>query len=104
MIASAFDTPFARWINSEFSIVAIHGLNGHSEKTWTAENGVNWLRDLLPGDLPDARIFSWGYDANTHSSSRVSCQYLYDHAISLVTDLCRVRGRTEVQNPENIRG
>ncbi|KAF2813519.1 uncharacterized protein BDZ99DRAFT_438751 [Mytilinidion resinicola] len=30
------------------SIVAVYGLNGHCEKTWTAGNGVNWLRDLLP--------------------------------------------------------
>jgi hypothetical protein len=40
------------WTNSEFSVVAVHGLNGHSEKTWTADNGVNWLRDLLPEDFP----------------------------------------------------
>ncbi|CAN9148983.1 unnamed protein product [Alternaria alternata] len=54
-------------------IVAVHGLNGHCEKTWTAGNSidsVNWLRDLLPHDLPNARILSWGYDANTHSGSR----------------------------------
>jgi hypothetical protein len=41
--------------------------------------GVNWLRDLLPHELPNARILSWGYDANTQSSSRLSTQYLYDH-------------------------
>ncbi|KAF1940048.1 hypothetical protein EJ02DRAFT_456325 [Clathrospora elynae] len=34
--------------------------------------GVNWLRDLLTHDLPNTRILSWDYDANTHSSSRVS--------------------------------
>jgi hypothetical protein len=47
-----------------------NGLNGHCEKTWTTDNGANWLRDLLPHDLPNARILSWGYDANTHSGSR----------------------------------
>ncbi|CAN9334975.1 unnamed protein product, partial [Alternaria alternata] len=46
-------------------IVAVHGLNGHREKTWTTSGGVNWLRELLPHDLPNARILSWGYDANT---------------------------------------
>ncbi|CAN9331109.1 unnamed protein product [Alternaria alternata] len=59
--------------NPVIDIVAVHGLNGHCEKTWTAGNGVdsvNWLRDLLPHDLPNARILSWGYDANTHSGSR----------------------------------
>ncbi|KAF4331587.1 kinesin light chain [Fusarium beomiforme] len=77
------------------SIVALHGLNGHREKTWTAGNGVHWLRDLLPGDLPQARILCWGYDANTHSSDRVSWQYLYDHATSLVSDLCSKRQITD---------
>jgi hypothetical protein len=84
--------------NPVIDIVAVHGLNGHCETTWTAGNGidsVNWLRDLLPHDLPNARILSWGYDANTHSGSRVSCQYLFDHARTLVSDLCLERQITE---------
>ncbi|KAK0622435.1 hypothetical protein B0T14DRAFT_563886 [Immersiella caudata] len=72
-------------------IVAVHGLNGHRSKTWAASNGVLWLRDLLPLDIPNARMFSWGYDANTHAKSHVSCKYLYDHARTLVSDLCRKR-------------
>jgi hypothetical protein len=75
-------------------IVALHGLNGHREITWTAENGVHWLRDLLPEDLPQARILCWGYDANTHAADRVSWNYLYDHATNLVSDLCRKRKMT----------
>ncbi|KFA76937.1 hypothetical protein S40288_10344, partial [Stachybotrys chartarum IBT 40288] len=78
-------------------IVAVHGLNGHRQKTWTATNNVHWLRDLLPHDLPRARIMSWGYDANTHDSSRVSCQYLYDYARNLVSDLCLKRQLTNQQ-------
>jgi hypothetical protein len=70
--------------------VAVHGLNGHREETWT-KDGVNWLRDLLPKDMPDARIFSWGYDANTHSTSAVSVQLLYNHGTTLVSDLSRRR-------------
>jgi hypothetical protein len=78
------------------SIVAIHGLNGHRDKTWTAANGVHWLRDLLPTDIPNVRVFCWGYDANTHGE-RVSCQYLYDHAGQLVSDLCLERRLTKVR-------
>ncbi|KAI2623161.1 hypothetical protein GGR54DRAFT_629751 [Hypoxylon sp. NC1633] len=84
-----YDSPEA-----SLDIVAIHGLNGHPDKTWTAGNGVHWLRDLLPKDLPNVRILTWGYDANTHSSDRVSCQYLYDHALELVADLTRKRTLT----------
>lgn len=77
------------------SIVAVHGLNGHRDKTWTVANGTHWLRDLLPADIPNARVFCWGYDANTHGD-RVSCQYLYDHATQLVSDLCLERRLTKV--------
>ncbi|KAH3938661.1 hypothetical protein HBH98_243260 [Parastagonospora nodorum] len=54
----------AEGTNPTVDIVAVHGLNGHREKTWTAGSGVNgvdsinWLRDLLPHDLPNARILS----------------------------------------------
>ncbi|KAI0439883.1 hypothetical protein F4803DRAFT_529566 [Xylaria telfairii] len=80
---------------ASLDIVAVHGLNGHREKTWTAANSVHWLRDLLPKDLPGVRVLSWGYDANTHSSDRASCQYLYDHALELVSDLTRKRKLTQ---------
>jgi hypothetical protein len=42
--------------------MAVHGPNGHGETTWTTSNG-----DLLPHDLSNARIYSWGYNACTHS-------------------------------------
>jgi hypothetical protein len=80
--------------NPIVDIVAIHGLNGHREKTWTARNGVHWLRDLLPHDIPNVRILSWGYDANTHSSDRISCNYLWNHGQALVHDLRLEREHT----------
>ncbi|XTI85857.1 hypothetical protein V2W45_1466673 [Cenococcum geophilum] len=64
-------------------IIAVHGLNGHRDETWTAGNGVNWLRDLLPQDLPNARIMAWGYDANTYSRSRTSRRLIIFVAHSL---------------------
>jgi hypothetical protein len=89
----------SRWMlltNHIQSIVGVHGLNGHREKTWTSKDDVNWLKDLLPKTIPNARIFSWGYDANTHSKSHVTVQYLYDHATTLVSDLSLERRLTEV--------
>ncbi|KAH8585732.1 hypothetical protein B0O99DRAFT_530120, partial [Bisporella sp. PMI_857] len=73
------------------SIVAVHGLNGNRDKTWTANNSVYWLRDLLPHNILRARILCCGYNANTHAGSNVSCQYLYDHTRTLISDLCRKR-------------
>ncbi|TGO16296.1 hypothetical protein BPAE_0505g00010 [Botrytis paeoniae] len=45
-------------------IIFIHGLTGNREKTWTGKYGIFWPKDLLSKDIPDARIWSWGYDAN----------------------------------------
>jgi hypothetical protein len=46
------------------SIVAVHGLGGHREKSWTYKNGeerVLWLKDFLPIYVPNARIMTFGY-------------------------------------------
>ena len=87
-----------------YSIVAVHGLNGHREKTWTWENTQNqnenvlWLRDLLPGKIPQARVWTWGYDSRTHTKShsdRLTVKSLYDHGKELVFDLDRERRDSE---------
>ena len=52
-------------------IVAIHGLNGHREKTWTDSTmRLNWLNDeqCLRKDIPNARILTFGYNSRTHFS------------------------------------
>ena len=57
-------------------IVAIHGLNGHYLDTWTTTNAagqkVFWLKDLLPKQLPDARIMSYGYNSALQFSKSVA--------------------------------
>jgi hypothetical protein len=61
-------------------------------------NKVNWLRDaiMLPTIIPNARILSWGYDANTHSTEESSKIYLDKHAQNLVADLSLLRERDKV--------
>lgn len=51
-------------------IVAVHGLGGHYEDTWTwnppnpnSGTPCNWLKDRLPAQIPDARIMSFGYNS-----------------------------------------
>ncbi|KAI9460337.1 hypothetical protein F5148DRAFT_259058 [Russula earlei] len=56
-------TVVAGGTNSDLDIIAIHGLDGHAFNSWTA-NGVMWLRDLLPEQVPDARVLLYGYNAN----------------------------------------
>lgn len=77
--------------NPIVDIVAIHGLDGHRMKTWTAENGTLWLQDLLPGELPNVRVLTYGYDANTRSRKGVSTETIYLHGVALLRDLSAVR-------------
>ena len=76
--------------------MAVHGLNGHREESFTAANGTCWLKSLLPAQSPNIRVLSYGYDARTHSSSLLSQEHLHDHAEQLVEELRRERTITQV--------
>lgn len=73
------------YLLTAFSIVAVHGLGGHLFRTWTHKSQCCWLRDLLPEDIPDARIMTFGYDANVIGSSmntfKDSAQLLLQHLL-----------------------
>ncbi|OGE56876.1 hypothetical protein PENARI_c002G02290 [Penicillium arizonense] len=78
--------------DSKVDLVAVHGLGGHRERSWTAANGVNWLRDLLPVDIPNARVVSWGY----HTSNGGEDSGASHHEVSkkLALDLWDLRSST----------
>jgi hypothetical protein len=82
----------------QHSVVAVHGLNGNRERSWTAGNGVLWLKDLLPTQLPHARILTYGYDTRTHSLDELSHQSLNRHGITLLSSLCLFREKTKVSS------
>lgn len=74
------------------SIVAVHGLNGGAQKTWTSDkNKICWLSDnaLLPKYLPNARVLAWGYNANVTSAHgrNTSSDRILQHAQTLIADL-----------------
>lgn len=58
------------------SIIAVTGLAGHAFGSWRSRNsGKMWLRDIIPIDLPNARILTYGYDtklAGSKSNARIS--------------------------------
>lgn len=63
--------------DADVDIVAVHGLGGHFEETWTASDSKQlWLRDFLPSQLNDAgitaRVMSYGYDSSTAFSKSVT--------------------------------
>ncbi|PVF91575.1 hypothetical protein CPB86DRAFT_878439 [Serendipita vermifera] len=77
-------------------IIAIHGLDGHRERSWTAASGAMWLKDLLPLDIPNARILTYGYDSDTRRFTHTSKQSIFCHAETFVEDLILARNA----NPE----
>lgn len=84
-------------LTPKVDIIAVHGLNGHRENSWTAANGVNWLHDLLPGDMPNTRVLSWGYSLTTvgNSNEKISQQQVSEQ---LVYDLWEMRLSTKTIN------
>ncbi len=67
-------------------VVAVHGIRGDPFDTWAAEKSkCLWLRDLLPKELPGARIFSFGYDARIKDS--LSVEGVRDFALELLNEL-----------------
>jgi protein SERAC1 len=73
------------------SIVAVHGLNGDSVKTWTTNRTKKfWIgdADMLPTNLRNARILTFGYDAAvTALLGKTSSDRILQHAHTLVAEL-----------------
>lgn len=72
-------------LNEIFSVVAVHGLYGNALQTWTSDQSkALWLRDaeMLPKVIPNARILTWGYNADVHAFNHVM-----QHAHTLVAQL-----------------
>lgn len=77
------------------SICFVHGLGGGRYSTWTKDE-VFWPYNLLPKDIPDARIITWGYNAEVaHFLSPDSKVRVRDHAKSLLNDLNGLRDAPE---------
>ncbi|KAF8465963.1 hypothetical protein BDZ91DRAFT_794532 [Kalaharituber pfeilii] len=89
-----------------FDIVAVHGLNGDAYRTWTwkaikkNESDILWLRDLLPNEIQDARIFTYGYDSMPAAvAGSASTKFIHQHAETFLQDLHAHRKGEEVYRP-----
>ncbi|KAI0187621.1 hypothetical protein EV127DRAFT_344291 [Xylaria flabelliformis] len=71
----------------DIEIIFIHGLTGDSYRTWLHPSGIYWPTDLLPEDIPGARILSFGYDADVAKiAGAVGQGSLRNHASTLVAE------------------
>ena len=77
--------------------MAVHGLQGDAYKTWEYGNGTLWLRDLLPGEIPSARIMTFGYNSTIAFSNSVA--RIEDIALDLLNRLGAQRDENTDRRP-----
>ncbi|KAI3572864.1 Alpha/Beta hydrolase protein [Fusarium oxysporum f. sp. albedinis] len=85
--------------NAKVDVVFLHGLRGDREKTWT-EDGVLWPKDLLPQDIPESRIYLFGYDTGiTHrDQSSVTKTEIHSDAEDFCAKLAAERSSTNTED------
>ncbi|KAK3387397.1 sesB-related regulatory protein [Podospora didyma] len=86
--------------DARVDIVFVHGIKGHPENTWgQGEGGPPWPRTLLPTRIPEARILTFGYDANPIAFRlSVSGNRIGDHSKNLLAALAAHRVDEKTSN------
>jgi hypothetical protein len=73
-------------------------LFGNRINTWSADNGILWPEELLSQDITDARIFTFGYDADVtkfNLNEELTEGTMESHAADLCERLAGLRANTE---------
>ncbi|KAI0855015.1 ARM repeat-containing protein [Xylaria cubensis] len=104
-LQQVYPRPGDNSIKTEIEIVAIHGLDTHSPKTWVAwKDGdstleVHWLKDeeMLPSVIKNARISTYDWNANYDHDSPDDT--LLGHADGLLESLRIQRSENESNDP-----
>lgn len=82
-------------------VVCVHGLMGHPRTTWTKstqEKSFFWPAHLIE-DIPNVRVFTYGYDADPKSLwGHVNQNRLAEHAQGLLGDMAREREKTDTED------
>ncbi|KAI9651084.1 hypothetical protein NHQ30_001121 [Ciborinia camelliae] len=66
------------------SIVAIHGICGDREQSWTTKNNTSWLLEQIPDYIPNARVSTFGCNINEEG---ISAAEIYEKAKGLLDEI-----------------
>jgi len=78
------------------SVIAVTGLAGHAFGSWMSrKTNKMWLKDLLPYDIRNIRIMSYGYDGQLAVQGK-SDNRLLDYQRLFVQDIENARRATVV--------
>ncbi|KAH9204174.1 hypothetical protein DL95DRAFT_497768, partial [Leptodontidium sp. 2 PMI_412] len=81
------------------SIVFVHGLTGNSTSTWCAAGATQpWPQTKLPNSFKQARVMTFGYDADVvRVLGRVGQNTVMEHASNFMNYLRNKRGGDEMR-------
>jgi protein SERAC1 len=79
----------------------VHGLTGDATSTWQAKDATQpWPERKLAADLPEARIMTYGYDADiVHFATRASQNTVMEHSKNLLIRLINIRDQSSENRP-----
>ncbi len=73
------------------SIVAVHGLYGPREKTWSSEKHSSWLKHLVVTEGWEARVIKYVYNAEDMARSLYTRKAISREALRLLQKLAELR-------------
>ncbi|TKA69469.1 hypothetical protein B0A49_05207, partial [Cryomyces minteri] len=92
-------------VDAVVDIIFVHGLTGSRRNTWTKKWTIGkqtvacfWPEHLLPINIENARISTWGYDADVVDPKlfhMVSNNSITEHAANLCTEVAHLRSETK---------
>ena len=89
--------------DATLDVCFVHGLTGNRDTTWTAHGeAVPWPPNLLPTNLPKARLLTFGKDAYVVRKTVASANRLADHARNLLVELTHQRSSSTASRPRII--
>ncbi|KAF8535741.1 hypothetical protein BDD12DRAFT_891916 [Trichophaea hybrida] len=80
-------------------VIAVTGLAGHAFESWrNRETNQMWLKDLLPHDVQNIRIMSYGYDSSLLGDGKADNRLL-DHQRLFIQDSENARSSVKTNRP-----